>query len=171
MTLLAEALFTGTQVNYYIVCPTKLWLFSHHIGMETESEHVQVGKHIHETSYAREKKEIIIDDRIGIDFMRQGEKIVICEVKKSKKLERAHLYQLWYYLYYLHKVKGMPDVEGQLLYPATKEREVIQLTSEVIAEIEQTLSKIKEIISQPKAPEPVYKPYCKSCAYYEFCWV
>ncbi|MEM4308570.1 MAG: CRISPR-associated protein Cas4 [Thermoplasmata archaeon] len=167
----SEVLFTGTQVNYYIVCPTKLWLFTHNISMETESEDVQIGKHIHATSFSRERKEIIIDDRIGIDFVRRGEKIVICEVKKSKKLEKAHLYQLWYYLYYLHKIKGIADVEGELLYPTSRDRKEVKLTPEIIVEMEQLLSKIHEVVLMLEAPKPVYKPYCKSCAYYEFCWV
>lgn len=37
-----ELLFTGVQVNYYFVCKRKLWLFSHNIGMEKESEAVKI---------------------------------------------------------------------------------------------------------------------------------
>ena len=42
---------TGTQINYYFICKTKLWLFSHHIQMEHENEDVQIGKLIHDTRY------------------------------------------------------------------------------------------------------------------------
>ena len=52
---------TGVKVNYYCICKTKLWLFSHNIQMEKESEYVQMGKLIHESSYRREEKEVVID--------------------------------------------------------------------------------------------------------------
>ena len=32
----------GTQINYYFVCKTKLWLFSHNIQMEQESDNVSL---------------------------------------------------------------------------------------------------------------------------------
>jgi CRISPR-associated exonuclease Cas4 len=46
----------GTQINYYFICKTKLWLFSHHIQMEQESELVLLGKILHKDSYKRDKK-------------------------------------------------------------------------------------------------------------------
>jgi len=165
----SEAYLTGTQINYYLICPTKLWLFTHRITMEDESEEVQTGKYIHETSYAREKKNVIIDDKIALDIVRQGDKLVICEVKKSMKLEKAHLYQLYYYLYYLHKIKGIEEVEGLLLYPEQRKREEIELTEAITHELEKMLSEINRIIKSPQMPKPMRKPYCRSCAYFEFC--
>jgi len=38
-----KLLVRGTQINYYFVCKTKLWLFSHHIQMEQESDVVELG--------------------------------------------------------------------------------------------------------------------------------
>jgi len=165
----SEAYLTGTQINYYLICPTKLWLFTHRITMEDESEEVQIGKYIHETSYAREKKNVIIDDKIALDIVRQGDKLVICEVKKSMKLDKAHLYQLYYYLYYLHKIKGIEEVEGLLLYPEQRKREEIELTEAITHELEKMLSEINRIIKSPQMPKPMRKPYCRSCAYFEFC--
>lgn len=43
-------LYTGTQVNYCVVCPRKLWLFSYDFDMEHTSELVEVGRLIHEAS-------------------------------------------------------------------------------------------------------------------------
>jgi CRISPR-associated exonuclease Cas4 len=60
--------FTGTQVNYFVIYPRKLWLFSKGLTMEHTSEAVALGRLIHESAFAREKKEILIDDRIRIDF-------------------------------------------------------------------------------------------------------
>ncbi|MEM2582753.1 MAG: CRISPR-associated protein Cas4 [Candidatus Thermoplasmatota archaeon] len=169
--LSSEALFTGTQINYYIVCPTKLWLFTHQLSMEVASEDVQIGKFIHETSYSREKKDVIIDNKIGIDFIREGEKLIICEIKKSKRIEKAHRYQLYYYLYYLKKVKRIENVEGRILYPTRKEAEIIVFNEEIMKEIEEILEEIRKIISFSQPPEPTKKAYCRKCAYFEFCWV
>jgi len=164
-------LFTGTQVNYYFICKTKLWLFSHRITMEQSSDLVGMGRFIHDTSYAREKKDVIIDDLIGIDFIRKGDAITVHEVKKSKKLEKAHKYQLYYYLYYLSEIKGVPVKEGILDYPASRERVTLTLTDSVKEEIEEILENIKTLVSRDEPPEAEKKSYCRSCAYFEFCWV
>ena len=164
-------LFTGTQVNYYFICITKLWLFSHRITMEQTSDLVAMGKFIHETSYEREKKDVIIDNRIGIDFIKTGEKITVHEVKKTKKMEKSHKYQLYYYLWYLSEVKGIPDVEGVLDYPASRERVELTLNDAIRSEMKTILDAIKTIVAQPYPPEPVKKPICRKCAYFDFCWV
>ncbi|MBC7081366.1 MAG: CRISPR-associated protein Cas4 [Thermoplasmatales archaeon] len=169
--LLSQALFTGTQVNYYIVCPTKLWLFTHQLSMEASSEYVEIGKFIHEKSYSRERKDVIIDEKIGIDFIRDGDKLIICEIKKSKRIEKAHRYQLYYYLYYLRKIKGIENVEGRILYPTQREIEVIEFNEEISREIEKIMEEIRKIISLDEPPKPSRKSYCKKCAYFEFCWV
>ncbi len=38
-----ELHITGTQMNYYFLCHTKLWYFAHHIQMEQESDLVALG--------------------------------------------------------------------------------------------------------------------------------
>jgi len=169
--LSAPDLFTGTQVNYYFICKTKLWLFSHRITMEQSSDLVGMGRFIHDTSYAREKKDVIIDDRIGIDFIKKGDTITVYEVKKSRKLEKAHKYQLYYYLYYLTEIKGVKATEGVLDYPMSRERVTLTLTDAVKQEIAGILENIRALVSRDEPPEAEKKSYCRSCAYFEFCWV
>lgn len=164
-------LFTGTQVNYYFICKTKLWLFSHQITMEQSSDLVGMGRFIHDTSYAREKKDIIIDNRIGIDFIKRGNSITVHEVKKSRKLEKAHKYQLYYYLFYLNEIKGLPATEGILDYPSSRERVTLTLTDTVKKEMIGILENIHLLIARDMPPEAEKKSYCRSCAYFEFCWV
>jgi CRISPR-associated exonuclease Cas4 len=167
----ATDLYTGTQVNYYFICPTKLWLFSHRITMEQSSDLVGMGRFIHDTSYARERKDVIIDNCIGIDFIKRDNGITVHEVKKSKKLEKAHRYQLYYYLYYLKEIKGIPDVDGILDYPINRERVTLTLTDPIKQEITAILENIRNLIALPFPPEPKKKSYCRSCSYLEFCWV
>ncbi|RYZ78762.1 MAG: Dna2/Cas4 domain-containing protein, partial [Proteobacteria bacterium] len=92
---------TGTQINYLVVCPRKLWLFSHGIEMERENEDVQMGKQIGEAAYGREKKEINLDNQIVLDWAdaKPGANgvLTIHEIKKSKAVSRAHRLQMLFY--------------------------------------------------------------------------
>lgn len=164
-----EMSFTGTQLNYYVVCRTKLWLFSHMIRMEQESDAVAMGRLMHETSYGREKKELSVDQKIAVDFIRKGGKLVIHEVKKSSRLEKAHILQMMYYLYYLRQ-KGV-EAEGMIDYPASRERREVRFSEEGKRELECALDDVRRIISMSEPPEPERKPYCGKCSYFEFCRV
>lgn len=169
--LTKEMFITGTQVNYFMVCKTKLWLFSHFVTMEQSSDLVAYGKLVHEMSYGEKKKEIIIDDRIAIDFIQKGDTVVLHEVKKGKRMERAHRYQLLYYLYYLNELKGVENVEGEIDYPLLRKKEKIALTEGLREEMRGILAGIKEVIAMPEPPEASYQKICRRCAYFEFCWV
>ncbi|PKP58006.1 MAG: CRISPR-associated protein Cas4 [Candidatus Altiarchaeales archaeon HGW-Altiarchaeales-1] len=159
--------FTGTQINYYIVCPRKLWLFTKNIEMEHTSDLVYEGKLIHENSYERKEKEIQIGN-IKIDFMEKGSGLVICEVKKSKKIEKAHFYQILYYLYYLKNL-GI-NAKGTITYPLLRKREEISLTKENEEEISEILNKIKELLALKDPPLLEKKKICNKCSYYDFCF-
>ena len=103
--------FSGTQVNYYFHCHRQLWLFSHHITCEQNSDVVYMGKLIHESTFEREKKEIEIDN-LKIDFLDVKDGI-IHEVKKSDSFEEAHQWQVLFYLYFL-KQKGVANFKGEI---------------------------------------------------------
>lgn len=163
-----EMLVNGTQVSYFIVCHTKLWLFSHFIRQEQSSDLVAAGKAVHETTFERPKKDVRIDSKVSIDFIEKNGKIIVHEVKKSRKLEKAHAYQLLYYLYCL-KQKGI-DAEGEINYPLIRKIERIKLTPEKEEEIKSMLQKIKDIVLQEKPPNHEKKQYCRKCSYFEFCW-
>ena len=77
---------TGIMVYYYFICERRLWYFANQINMEQNSELVQIGKLIDETTYKREKKGILIDNTINIDFINNG--AVLHEVKKTKSLKK-----------------------------------------------------------------------------------
>lgn len=162
-----EASITGVQVNYYFICKTKLWLFSHFASMEHASDTVALGKLLHEGSYKREKELKL--ERISLDFVKKRGIIVIHEVKKSRKLEKAHIYQLLYYLYYL-KQRGI-EAMGEINYPLLRKKEKIELKDEHEREIKEILSEIASIIRMEKPPKPEKKKYCRKCSYFELCWV
>ena len=164
---MSDLKYTGTQINYYFVCKRKLWLFTKDIRFENENEYVQMGRLIDENTYKRNKKQIEIG-KIKIDFI--DNKGVIHEVKKSNKIEKAHIYQLKYYILTL-KNMGVENVTGEIDYPKLKKREAVLLEPEDVVEFESIFSGIREILEGPKPPATVKKTICNKCAYYEFCFV
>ncbi len=158
--------FTGTQINYYFVCKRKLWFFSHNIELESDSDLVLLGKLLHEHSYTREMKEVGIE-RIKIDFVKRKEEIH--EIKRSRKIEKAHEYQLLYYLYFIKRYANKV-MKGVLNYPLLKKRVEINLTSEKEEEISSILRDIDRIVKEDKPPKEEWKRYCRSCAYIDLCW-
>lgn len=162
--------FKGQHLNYYFICKVKLWLYSHNIHLETESDSVLMGKQLHETSYKREK-EFLIDDLIAVDFIKNlGDMIEVHEIKKSKKMEKSHKYQLLYYMYYLKNEKDMENIVGFIDYPNIKEKQKIELSSENEKELQEILEDIEKII-MGNMPTPKRSRICNKCAYFEFCWV
>jgi CRISPR-associated exonuclease Cas4 len=158
--------FTGTQVNYYFVCKRKLWFFSHGMELESDSDLVLLGKLLHEHGYKRRLKEVEVG-RIKIDFIEKRDEIH--EIKRSRKIENAHVYQLLYYIYYIKKLTDKV-MKGIINYPLLKKIVSIELTKEKEQEIEDILQEIRNIIEMDKPPEAKWVKYCKTCAYRELCW-
>lgn len=165
--------FTGTQVNYLVVCHRKLWLFSHGVEMERENDNVLLGKLIGGQSYSRAQKEVAIDDRIVIDWVESqvgaDGVLTLHEVKKSRSFDKAHRLQVLYYLYYL-KQKGIA-ARGEINYPLLRKRETVELTEEDETYIEKVLLEIENITSNLQAPPRLEKKQiCRKCAYFELCY-
>lgn len=159
---------SGMMIYYYIVCKRKLWYFYNQIQMESDNENVKIGKVLDENAYAREEKHINIDDVISIDYIKN--KGILHEVKKSRRIEEAGIMQVKYYLYYL-KQKGVEGIKGKMDYPLLKQSLDIELTEEDEKYIESVLIEIKEIVNRPLPPTLEKKKICKSCAYFELCYI
>ena len=159
---------TGVMVYYYKVCQRKLWYFYHEIQMEQDNENVKIGKAIDENTYKRDEKHINIENIINIDFIKSTG--VLHEIKKSKKIEEASLFQVKYYLYFLEQ-KGVEDIHAKIDYPILKKTLDINLTKEDIIEIEEGLNEIKRIVQLQYPPALHKKSICKSCAYCDLCFI
>lgn len=164
-------LVTGLKIAYYNVCLTKLWLFSHQIQFENENVYVQMGRQIQEKRYNREKKDILINDMICIDYIQKKEngerKVLIHEIKKSDAMENSHRWQIKYYIFYLNKLGVKAD--GVINYPTINKKVEISFAPEDSLEIEKMLEQIHTVIIG-KMPAPERKKICMKCAYYEFCF-
>lgn len=159
---------TGVMVYYKFVCTRKLWYFSNDLNMEFNSELVGIGKLIDETSYSREKKNILIDEIINVDFLKDWK--VIHEVKRSRKIDIAAKWQLKYYIWVLRN-KGVEIEKGILDYPLLRKREDVLLDSIEEAELLEVLEDIKNIINLNIPPIVNKKGICKKCAYFELCYI
>lgn len=159
---------TGMMMNYYFVCKKKLWYHSRNINPESENENVQLGKILDENSFKREKKHINIDGVMQVDFIKNNR--ILHEVKKSKAIEEASIWQLKLYLYYLkeRKVEGM---KGKIDYPLLRRSINIELTEEDEKEVNRLMGEIKEIIRSDKVPVEDRKKYCTKCSFYEICYI
>lgn len=157
---------TGVMFYYYFVCKRKLWLFSNNIALEDESENVLLGKLLDENTYFKEEKHIMIDETINIDFLDNWK--IIHEIKKSKEIEEASIWQVKYYLWFLKK-KNIVVEKGLLDYPKLKQTKEVFLDEKDCEKIEEILLEIKKIINNEKSPEYNKNPICKKCAYFEYC--
>lgn len=118
----------ATLINLYNVCQRELWLHANGIRFEHTSDLVLEGKLIHEDSYPQrsEKYEEIELDGIKVDYYDAKSK-VIHEIKKSNKVEKAHEWQVKYYLYVFEQ-NGIEGVTGLLEYPVLRKTQPVILS-------------------------------------------
>lgn len=156
----------GVDLSYYVLCKRKLWLYKKGIRMENESDQVIQGKVLHETSYPRlEKKEILIDGAFKIDAI-DGD--YVREIKLSSKMEKSDNMQMLFYLYQL-ALRGIKK-KGLISYTKEKKTVEIILTEEKEQEIKKAIADVYTILEKRSPPAVIKHPYCKSCAYYGFCY-
>lgn len=163
-----EERITGVMVYYYFVCKRKLWYFTHEINMEAENENVMLGKLLDESSYQRDEKHINIDNVINIDFIKEHNELH--EVKKSRAIEEAGIWQVKYYLYYL-KQRGVGPLKAKIDYPLLKKNLMVELTEEDEEQVEKIISDINAIRDQTHPPELCTGKICAKCAYHDLCFI
>ena len=158
----------GTLIWYYYICRREVWLISHGLNADQENENMDIGRFIHENSYARSKKEIDFGN-IKIDVVDNKEgNIVIQEIKKSSRYEKSARMQLLYYNYELKK-SGL-EAKGALLFPEEKKRGYIASDEILENELYAAIKDIFKIINMEKPPCAEKCKYCKMCSYAELCW-
>lgn len=164
-----EALRTnGIKVNYWVICHRKVWLYAKGVRLEPLSDHVALGRLLHERAYPDlPRREVLLDDLIKVDLLEHSQKIF--EVKHSRKLVDAARLQVAYYLLYL-KWLGAGELTGELRFPKERRREEVRLTPELEAQVMEALRDIQRIEQMPSPPQVEFMPICRVCAYCELCW-
>ena len=130
------------MIYYYFVCKRKLWFFLNGISMESENENVQIGKSLDEFTYSNERKHLSINGEINLDFVKKSG--VIHEIKKSRKMEEASIWQAKYYLYYI-KQKGVSGISAKIDYPLLRKTMDITLTSDDELKLKEVIADIKSL--------------------------
>lgn len=146
----------GMLVGYYLICPRKAWLSMRGLWMEQESQAVQIGRLIDQTSYGRRKRDLLLHAEapdgtplVGkIDRARLKEG-VLHEVKKGRSCEEAHLWQVRFYLWLLQRCgvtrsDGVPFT-GQLDYPKLRRTEPVELRTEHARRLEEIVADLRKI--------------------------
>ena len=169
---------TATHINYLEVCKRKLWLFSNGISMEHTSDTVYDGKLLHETSYpqrAERYEEMLISAEyegitlIGqIDYFDARNKI-IHEIKRSDKVEEAHVRQVKFYLWLL-ELNGIDGATGILEYPKLRKTDEVLFSDEDRQGLQKSVSKIQSLIESESCPPTINAKICKNCSYFDFCY-
>jgi CRISPR-associated exonuclease Cas4 len=161
---------SGTQINYYFFCKTKLWLFTNKINLEDNSEDVRISKVMHEIKEEKGKNTEIAIDNIKIDKITKD---YLVEVKKSDSDRVAVKWQVLLYLYKL-KQKGVIK-KGKIEYIEKrgkgKKVDYIELDKDNEIELLKVLDEIDTLINLPKPPKAQFEKHCKRCAYYEYCFI
>lgn len=156
------------MVYYYHVCQRKLWYFAHKLEMESDNEAVLIGKTLDESSYQRVERHINIDNVINIDFIK--EKSIVHEVKKSRKIEEASIWQVKYYLYYLKQL-GLKELHGQIDYPLLRQTITVNLSDDDERMIVLMIDAIQKIRNFEYPPLIKKTRICRKCAYYDLCYI
>ncbi len=169
---------TATHINYLGVCKRKLWLFSNGISMEHTSDAVYDGKLLHETSYpqrAERYEEMLISAEyedvtlIGqIDYFDARNK-VIHEIKRSDKVEEAHVRQVKFYLWLL-ELNGVDRATGILEYPKLRKTDEVLFSDEDRKLLQKSVSEIQSLIENESCPPTINGKICKNCSYFDFCY-
>jgi CRISPR-associated exonuclease Cas4 len=147
-----------------------MWLHANEIRFENTSDLVYEGKLIHEESYPQrsEKYQEIEMDGIKVDYYDTKNK-VIHEIKKSDKVEKAHEWQLKYYIYVFER-NGIEGVKGILEYPVLRKKDEIVLSEVDRDRLIEMEKEIIHIIEKEDCPPREKKKICKNCSYYDFCY-
>jgi CRISPR-associated exonuclease Cas4 len=161
---------SGTEISYLASCKRRLWIYQHGIRLEKFSDLVLQGQMLEKYAYSRRRKKFqgLALARIKIDYFDAQNKTVR-EIKRSPAFEHAHIWQLKFYLYVLLQF-GFGEITGILEYPRFRQKKTIKLVPEDIPNLEAMIMQVIGMREAIKCPEAVNRPYCKKCAYYEFCY-
>jgi CRISPR-associated exonuclease Cas4 len=158
---------TGTLVESFLSCKRQAWLMAHELNPRQDFEFLELGRLVHEESYKRTSKEVIVGN-MRLDLIREKNgKILVGEVKKSSHNLSSAIMQLCFYLNQLNDF-GV-EATGQLFFPEERKKLLVELTSERRQQLDEVLSAIQSLMASPSPPPYVHGKFCTHCAYFEFC--
>ncbi|PTQ55749.1 MAG: CRISPR-associated RecB family exonuclease Cas4a [Candidatus Carbobacillus altaicus] len=97
-----------------------------------------------------------------------GDAVIVVEVKKSSRMVKGARLQVLFYLWRL-KEHGI-SARGEIRVPKERKRIEIFLDGEGEAHLLTSIRALGEVLERPSPPPASWIPYCRSCAFLEFCW-
>jgi len=160
----------GTIINYYFHCKRQCWLHAQRINLEDNSEDVRIDKVLHELKNEGKKNTEIAIDNVKIDKITEE---YLVEMKKSDADTEATKWQTLLYLKTL-KDKGV-ERKGKIEFIEKNKQDkkvvIVDLTDEHEKQLEHLIDEITAFMAADKPPKSEFKPKCKKCAYYEYCFI
>src|SRR5215208_6401122 len=114
---------------------------AHQMEPEREFELLAEGRLNQEAHYKRATKELSLPGMRLDQVRRDGDRLIVSEVKKSSRFLPATRLQLGYYLWRLAKEEI--EASGEILVPEERKREPVELTPELRAEVESLVARIE----------------------------
>jgi len=159
---------TGSVYYNYVICPRKAWLMQYQIDPEHEHDLLDQGRLNQKEHYQRQEQELELPG-IKVDRVwRDGDELVLGEVKKSSSGLEASVMQLAYYLSRLEQEEVA--ARGEVLIPKERKRIAVTLDEEMRGRLERATEEITALLEHPKPPLAKWLKFCPNCAYSEFCW-
>jgi len=164
------AKLTGTLLWYWAICKREAWLMAHELNPDEDDPYLELGRFLSQEAYPRAQRRELVLPGVKLDLLETeaGGAVVVAEIKKSSRFLEAARLQLLFYLQRLGE-QGV-QARGELRIPKEKKRIPIQLDQAGHQELEQAIAELQMLIEQPLPPPAVRIPFCRRCAYREFCW-
>jgi CRISPR-associated exonuclease Cas4 len=163
-----EVNLTGSAFYNYIICPRKAWLMQYQVDPEREHDLLAEGRLNNVEHYQRAEKELPLRGIKVDQIRREGDELVIGEVKKSSSGLEASVLQLSYYLHCLEE-SGV-KARGEVLIPKERKKVPVVLDEATRTKLSEATLELMELLSTLHPPKAKWIKFCPNCAYEEFCW-
>ena len=105
-----------------------------------------------------------------INMESENENVQLHEIKKSKAIEEAGIWQVKYYLYYLEE-RGVKNIKGKIDYPLMKKTLLVELSKQDREKLKSIIDEIESMKKEEFPPKFTEQKICKKCAYHDLCFI
>lgn len=164
------AKLTGTLLWYWAICQREAWLMAHELNPDEDDPYLELGRFLSQKAYPRAHRRELVLPGMKLDLIETevGDEVIVAEIKKSSRFLEAAQLQLLFYLQRLEE-QGV-QARGELRIPKEKKRIPVELDEARRQQLGQALMELKALVEQPLPPPAARIPFCRRCAYREFCW-
>ena len=142
---------------------------AHELTPDEDDPYLELGRFLSAQAYPRARRRELSLPGMKVDLVETDEgEVIVAEVKKSSRFVEAARLQLLFYLWRLeeHGVRA----RGELRVPKERKRLPVELDEEGRARLRGAIEGLQGLLEEPLPPPPVRIPFCRRCAYREFCW-